>query len=196
MQHWFTLPHDGGSSLACSCATDRIVEVFGHLEADTVISVPVDEPGLDPGQIVRALEAAGAGEPDQATTFFCEFFAEQDYVSVCSAKVVLDARGQLLYMSRAIIPVRKDGSHDATLLKKNVGVFVFPRRFLERLAAQAAVPTQLDRLEGLEQLRWLELGLHVRCLEIRHIGFGVDLPEHLSLLAERLQCASPPTRSA
>lgn len=73
-----------------------------------------------------------------------------------------------------------------TDLKKNVGAFLFERGFLERLRQERSAVTTLDAREGLEQLRWLELGLRVRCLPIQHVGFGVDVPDQLAALERRV----------
>lgn len=170
---------------SCSSATQRLVEIAPQLPGEFFVSLPIDEPAVDPNEIRRALQDPAALDGVEAVTFHCDFFAAGDYESALSAKVITDHDGRLLYLSRAVIPVRKDGSVDPSALKKNVGVFLFARAFLVQLAAHAGTPTELDRHEGLEQLRWLELGLQVRCLPIRHIGFGIDVPQQVALLEER-----------
>lgn len=174
------------SSVGCASATERIVEIFPQLDGELVLSLPVDEPSITPASI-RAALAAEDDPPAGATTFYCAFRAPEDYLSPLSAKVIVDQEGRLLYMSRAVIPVTKDGSVAERTLKKNVGAFLFRRSFLQELARLADVATVLDRCEGLEQLRWLELGLGpVRCLPIEHAGFGIDVPEQLAALEERI----------
>jgi len=175
------------SSERCACATDRVLEIFAGLPAERFLSLPVDEPALDASELRRAIASAEPLPQHHAVTFYCDFFEEQDYLSPLSAKLVLTAADMLLYMSRAVVPVRKGGSVDPAALKKNVGAFVFPRPFLQRLADQRHVPTSLDTIEGLEQLRWLELGLGVLCLKVRHVGFGIDVPEQAELLEARLK---------
>jgi CMP-2-keto-3-deoxyoctulosonic acid synthetase len=44
-------------------------------------------------------------------------------------------------------------------MKKHVGVFLLPHEFLDSLARERQNATVLDAVEGLEQNRWLELGL-------------------------------------
>lgn len=174
------------SSGACRCATERVVELFPGLDGEYFLTLPVDEPAVDPAEIRRALTDRSALSEVGAVTFYCDFFAPGDYESPLSAKMVLDRERRLLYISRAVIPVGKDGSVVPGALKKNVGLFLFKRWFLEHLGARASVETSLDRQEGLEQLRWLELGLQVRCLKIHHIGFGIDVPAQVAALEERL----------
>ena len=177
------------SSPSARSATERIVEIQSALGGELVLSLPVDEPALDPREIRRALQPGiSAFGSSGALTFYTPFFAEPDFLSPLSAKVVVDRRGMLLYMSRGLIPAKKQGTPERNVLKKNVGAFLFQRSFLRALEESRDVSTTLDECEGLEQLRWLELGLAVRCLEIRHIGFGIDVPEQVQELEERLSC--------
>jgi len=178
------------SSESCACATERLVEIAPRLPGDDLLlSLPIDEPAIKSEEIVKAIKnTRHTIDAQHALTFYCDFFTEADYRSPLSAKVVIDQQDKLLYMSRTVIPSTKSGSVDPAALKKNVGAFVFSRHFLARLAELKSQATSLDIVEGLEQLRWLELGLAVRCEKIAHVGFGVDVPEQVALLEERMRC--------
>ena len=60
----------------------------------------------------------------------------------------------------------------------NSGIFVLhARTFLDELARRKAVPTRLDLVEGLEQLRALENGHRIRVAEIEGwTSVPVDVP--------------------
>ncbi len=173
------------SSPACGCATERVVEIAGKLGfGDIFISLPVDEamlPAEELGSVIQKMDLPG----DSIGTFYCDFFSLEDALSPYSAKVVTSNTGRVLYMSRAVIPSKKDGSTDLGMLKKNVGVFVFPQSAIELLESATGRKTILDSIEGLEQLRWLELGIPLYARKIRHTGFGIDVPEHISMIEER-----------
>jgi CMP-2-keto-3-deoxyoctulosonic acid synthetase len=172
----------------CASATERVVLLYREFDGDLFLSLPIDEPAIMPSQICDAITDIDAFDGAGVITFYCDFFAKEDYLSSLSAKIVTDRRGMMLYMSRGIIPARKDGSVDQGALKKNVGASLFRRAFLEKLESETDTPTTLDRHEGLEQLRWLELGLPIKCFKVRHIGFGIDVPEQILMLEERLRC--------
>jgi len=173
------------SRQSCHSATERLVQIQAQLPGAYLLSLPVDEPAIRPEALFQAVkDEAYFGEAD-ALTFYCDFYEAADHQSPLSAKVVVDRQGRMLYLSRAEIPVRKDGTVDSEGLKKNVGAFLFRRTFLEALTRLSDVETHLDQREGLEQLRWLELGLPVRCLPIAHHGFGIDAPEQLAALEAR-----------
>ena len=68
---------------------------------------------------------------------------------------------------------------------KHVGVKIFSDKGLEKLIYQQFITTKLDMIEGLEELRLIELGFRVKMHEILHDGFGVDIPEQISILESR-----------
>lgn len=178
------------SSASCWSATERVLELFPSLDGGLFLSLPIDEPAIRPSELSRVVRDTAVFDDAGVITFCCDFYCEEDYLSPLSAKVVLDRRARILYMSRGIIPVRKDGSADPSMLKNNVGAFLFKRSFLEELAAEASVSTALDRHEGCEQLRWIELGFSVKCLEIEHVGLGIDIPEQVAELEARVERVS------
>jgi 3-deoxy-manno-octulosonate cytidylyltransferase (CMP-KDO synthetase) len=162
----------------CRSASQRIVELSREVPGELFVSLPVDEPALMPEEISRVLEET-ADVDYLALTLFCDFFCLEDALSPLSAKVVLDQAGRVLYMSRAPVPVSKSGEIRLAELKKNVGVFFLRRELLDRLWQRRDQPSFLDELEGLEQLRWLDLGFTLHAMKVRHCGFGIDTPEQL-----------------
>jgi 3-deoxy-manno-octulosonate cytidylyltransferase (CMP-KDO synthetase) len=82
---------------------------------------------------------------------------------------------------------------------KHVGLYVYRREFLLRLAALE--PTPLERAEGLEQLRPLEQGFRIRTLVTAFEPIGVDTPEDLERVRRiaatklRLEPTTGPDRS-
>ena len=45
--------------------------------------------------------------------------------------------------------------------------------------------TNLDKIEGLEEIKLVECGFKVKLHKIKHIGFGIDSPEQVKLLEDR-----------
>jgi 3-deoxy-manno-octulosonate cytidylyltransferase (CMP-KDO synthetase) len=119
-------------------------------------------------------------------------------------KVASDSRGDALYFSRAPIPLWRQGAatdlraaaRDAVergLARKHVGLYVYRRAALLRLAALPACA--LEQAEGLEQLRALFNGMRIRVVEGRGAGgVAVDTPADLErvrgLMAPALQTAA------
>jgi 3-deoxy-manno-octulosonate cytidylyltransferase (CMP-KDO synthetase) len=92
-------------------------------------------------------------------------------------KVVTDRRGFALYFSRSRIPFPRGSRDPRSGPFKHLGLYVYRRDFLLRLAHLE--PTPLERTESLEQLRVLEHGFAIKMIETAHDSIGVDTPADL-----------------
>lgn len=195
---------EGGEAMMTSAShvsgTDRLAEVATRRRwsDDTiVVNVQGDEPLL-PGVLVTGLARALAESPIAAmATLATPIDRASDVWNPNVVKVVLDAEGLALYFSRAPIPWAR-GAFDmqappaplpegATFLR-HIGLYAYRVGTLRALAS--APQTELERLESLEQLRALSLGLRILVrVEHQAPAIGVDTPEDLervrALLASR-----------
>jgi 3-deoxy-manno-octulosonate cytidylyltransferase (CMP-KDO synthetase) len=155
--------------------TDRVDEAWRALasrgeRAEVVVGVQGDEPELEPSDLVR-LVAAFDDPAVELATLAAPFADEREAEAPQAVKVVVDARGDALYFSRARIPHRGHGGEPSPALR-HVGVYAFRPDALGRFAG---LPRgRLERAENLEQLRWLELGGRLRVVEIARAPQGID----------------------
>jgi 3-deoxy-manno-octulosonate cytidylyltransferase (CMP-KDO synthetase) len=164
--------------------TDRVheaLEALGAREFDVVVNVQGDEPELDAGDLATLVEAFADATVEAAT--LCGRFAEpEEALAAQVVKVVRDARGDALYFSRSVVPFRASESTAAyarsdaapwlEVVRRHVGVYAFRPAALARFVA---LPKGvLERVENLEQLRWLEAGERMRVLDARHVPLGID----------------------
>jgi len=169
--------------------TDRLAEVALALGDDIVVNVQGDEPLIEGFAVDAAVEAL-LEDPDvpmSTLVHAAEREAEDDPNRV---KVTLDRRGFALYFSRSRIPARRAEGR-ATRVWQHVGIYAYRRPFLLDFVALA--PGELERAEGLEQLRALEHGHRIRCAVIEGWrGAAVDVPADVAAvearLAERRRC--------
>ena len=99
---------------------------------------------------------------------------ERDLHSPHVVKVVCDAAGNALYFSRALVPHVREGTPSA---HRHLGLYAYRRDLLLEIARTP--PGRLERIEGLEQLRVLEMGRRIRVLDACGTSIGVDVPEDL-----------------
>ena len=161
------------TSVDCLTGTDRVAEAARQIEADTYINVQGDEPVFNPDDL-RALTEAAAAHPEEIINGYCPIAREEMFRSGSTPKVVLRPDGRLLYMSRAPIPTNK--SHRFAKAWRQVCAYAFPRRALEAFAS-AAAKTELETIEDIEILRFLELGWEVRMIPLSDVSVPVDNPE-------------------
>lgn len=159
--------------------TERCAEVAARLPGfDVVVNLQGDAP-LTPAWFVEDLIAGLRADPEAeiATPVLrCDgralagFLADRRAGRVGGTTAVFGAGGRALYFSKEVIPFTGQGyaPDDPTPVFHHVGVYAF------RPAALTAYPTwpvgPLERLEGLEQLRFLEQGRRVLCVEVHARG--------------------------
>jgi 3-deoxy-manno-octulosonate cytidylyltransferase (CMP-KDO synthetase) len=106
-------------------------------------------------------------------------------------KVVRDFDGNALYFSHAPIPwVRDKDRVVAAKFWKHIGLYGFRRDAL--LEFPTLPPGELERIEQLEQLRWLENGFRIRVRETQYDALSVDVPEDIERVEKVLRSAASP----
>jgi 3-deoxy-manno-octulosonate cytidylyltransferase (CMP-KDO synthetase) len=156
--------------------TERIAEVAAHTEGAVFVNVQGDEPLLDPAAVDRAVNAL-AEEPAAAiATVAVPIRTPGDIMDPNVVKTVLDFEDNALYFSRAPIPwVRDSPSKIHARHLKHLGLYAFQR---DALLEYPTLPQgELERIEQLEQLRWMENGWKIRVAEVEHDAVSVDVPE-------------------
>ncbi|HKT15389.1 MAG TPA: manno-octulosonate cytidylyltransferase [Allosphingosinicella sp.] len=164
------------TSSACRNGTERCAEALDRLGAvpDLVINLQGDAP-LTPPHFVSALIAAMplAEAPIVATpavavsaAHFARLEADQAAGRVGGTSVVADANGRALYFSKRLIPYFPTdlAGQGRVPLRLHIGVYAYTPAALRDYCN--APPSSLERIEGLEQLRFLELGIPVRIVDV------------------------------
>lgn len=166
--------------------TERVAEVaVAHPDAEILVNVQGDMPLIDPAAIDAGIEAVRDAEDVTVGTLAVPISNPAEIMDPNVVKTVLDFDGNALYFSRAPIPWVRDrqGPVHAKHLK-HVGLYVFRR---EALLEFATFPLgDLERLEQLEQLRWLENGYRIRVVETEYQSVEVDTPEDVKRVEQFL----------
>jgi len=166
--------------------TERVAEVAAHEEGDIFVNVQGDEPLLDPVAVDAAV-ASLLEEPDASiATVATPIKTRADIMDPNVVKTVLDFDGNALYFSRAPIPWVRDTARKVQVRHlKHLGLYVFQR---EALLEYPTLPQgELERIEQLEQLRWLENGWKIRVAEVEHDAVSVDVPEDIARVEKLLK---------
>jgi 3-deoxy-manno-octulosonate cytidylyltransferase (CMP-KDO synthetase) len=165
--------------------TERVAEVAAHVEGDVFVNVQGDEPLLDPVAVDTAIDAL-LQEPIAAiATVATPIKVPADIMDPNVVKTVLDFDDNGIYFSRAPIPwVRGRDTKIQVRHLKHLGLYVFQR---DALLEYPTLPQgELERIEQLEQLRWLENGWKIRVAEVEHDAVSVDVPEDVSRVEKLL----------
>jgi 3-deoxy-manno-octulosonate cytidylyltransferase (CMP-KDO synthetase) len=172
------------TSIDAQSGTDRIAEVAALLDSAIIVNVQGDEPLIEPSTIDAAIEPLILDAQIQMSTTSEPIDSVEDVLNPNVVKVVTDSRGFALYFSRSPVPyvrpapgltLEQSLRRDPRLLsnyRKHSGLYAYKSSYLQRFAR--AEPSELERLECLEQLRALENGIGIRVVKIEHRSIGVD----------------------
>jgi 3-deoxy-manno-octulosonate cytidylyltransferase (CMP-KDO synthetase) len=166
--------------------TERVAEVAAHVEGGVFVNVQGDEPLLDPVAVDTAVAALLEEPAASISTVATPIKTPADIMDPNVVKTVLDFDGNALYFSRAPIPwVRDTASKVQVRHLKHLGLYVFQRDAL--LEFPTLPQGDLERIEQLEQLRWMENGWKIRVAEVEHDAVSVDAPEDVARVEKLLQ---------
>ena len=189
------------TSPECRNGTERCAEAVANMgiSPEIVVNLQGDAP-LTPAWFIEDLVAGlrADGDADLATPVLqtsgrmrADLLADRAAGRVGGTTAVFGAQMQGLYFTKEVIPYagRDFAPDEITPVFHHVGVYAY------RPAALAAYPTwpegRLEKLEGLEQLRFLENGRRLLCVEVEARGRQFwelnnpeDIPRIESMLAE------------
>src|SRR5262249_2081592 len=164
--------------------TERVHEVLQSVDADVYINVQGDEPMIQADHIAAIVELMKVSEAPVGTLKTSA--ALEDIANPNAVKVVTDLNGRALYFSRSTIPFDRDGSQPAYF--KHFGIYAYRKQALDRFVRRPE--SALERVERLEQLRFLENGIPIYVAETPFDSIGVDTEEDLARV-KKLLAPSP-----
>lgn len=180
---------DAGARAVCvpreaASGTDRLVDGLAvdtrASEASIIVNLQGDEPLIEPETIDRCVERLSADAAADIVTPVRSMRAGEAADDPNLVKAAVTEAGRALYFSRSRVP------YDGDVLV-HVGLYAYRRAAFDRFVS--APVSALERIERLEQLRALELGLAVMCVEVETRSIGVDVPSDIqrveALLEER-----------
>jgi len=166
--------------------TARIAEVAANSSADIYINVQGDEPLVAPQAVDTLVDTITEDANVQLATLAVPLTNPADIMDTHIVKVVLDFEGDALYFSRAPIPwVRDTGNSVHARHLKHLGLYGYRRDAL--LDYDTLPPGDLERVEQLEQLRWLENGYKMRVAETEFDSVSVDVPDDVPRVEELIR---------
>lgn len=181
----------GGQSVMTSVnhnsGTERCREALQKLseDYDYVINIQGDEPFIQPSQIDSVASLLEEQVEIASLVMHSKDAVEREGHDV--VYVVFNRDMNALYFSRVPIPYkRSDKAQEMGALEEHhlhIGIYGYSVNALNQITDLKA--SELEQLEGLEQLRWLDHGYQIK-LGITHIpSFGVDRPRDVEFITKR-----------
>lgn len=192
------------TSLHALTGTDRIAEAVDQLEQkpDFVLNLQGDAP-LTPPDFIHKMITSFAEKPcDVITPVTRLTWLELDKLRIQKQKtpfsgttaVFNEKSGKAYWFSKNIIPgIRKESElrnqSEYSPIYRHIGLYGYSYPILKKFIHLAE--SSYEHLEGLEQLRILECGFDIRCVEVSYGNranmSGVDSPEDITRAEELIR---------
>ena len=168
--------------------TERCLEVAESLQAQFVVNIQGDEPFIQPEQIDKLCSIISS-DTDLAT-LIKRIKDPSDLGNPNLVKVVKSLDDHALYFSRSPIPFDRSMNKAPTLPSKkiywkHIGIYAYRTEVLSQIVKLEE--TALEKMESLEQLRWLENGYKIKTAETHFESIGIDTPEDLDHLIAKMK---------
>lgn len=158
--------HESGS--------DRIAEVIAEMNIDVVVNVQGDEPFIKKEPLEKLVRLF-TDDTIQVASLMRKI-SKQEASNPNNVKVVTDKSGYALYFSRSIIPYQRDEKLKVEYFL-HVGVYAYKKDVLMNFTKWPQ--SSLEKIEKLEQLRYLENGIKIKMAETDYNNIAIDTPEDL-----------------
>jgi 3-deoxy-manno-octulosonate cytidylyltransferase (CMP-KDO synthetase) len=158
--------HESGS--------DRIAEAIAEMNIDVIVNVQGDEPFIKKEPLEKLVRLFNDAKIQVASLM--RKISKEEAVNPNNVKVVTDRSGYALYFSRSLVPYQRDEKMNAEYFL-HVGVYAYKK---DALITFTKLPqSQLEKIEKLEQLRYLENGIKIKMAETDYNNIAIDTPEDL-----------------
>lgn len=166
--------------------SDRVAYVAQLLnEGEIFVNVQGDEPLIPPPMIDEAIKLLLDDVSIDIGTLVRKIESDDEMQNPNIVKVVFDAKGFALYFSRAPIPFSRDSNQEKYSCYKHIGLYVFRRSVLSQFARWNE--SDLERVEKLEQLRFLEHGCKIKVAVTTYDSIPVDTPQDIERVEHLLR---------
>lgn len=160
---------------------ERLKLVSDKILAKTYICVNGDEPIINIDDL-KTIRKAARLYPD-IVLIGRKMIDEKDFYDYSKSKIVFDLNDRLLYASRAGFPLTPKGKFDKAY--KAVWLNSYPKTTLDEYFNSP--PTPFEKIESNGILRFLELGIEVKCIDLIGDSWAVDEPKDIKIVENRLR---------
>lgn len=165
--------------------TVRCIHAYNQIRSnegdfDYLVNIQGDEPFIKPEQITELISLIQSTSAPIAT-LVKDITDSQDLWDENVVKVVINEYNEAMYFSRQAIPFIRDVDKSEWLGKwnfiKHIGIYAFRTDILSRINQISATP--IEKVENLEQLRWLGNQISIAVAKTNHPTISIDTPADL-----------------
>lgn len=164
--------------------TDRIISALMQMSVsfDYVVNVQGDEALISEQQLGPLVTLLNSDKQIDIATLCTINDSEMDFNNPNCVKLTKSVFDKVLYFSRSAIPFDRDEAFSFFL--QHIGVYAFSKKAIQQIPLFP--PSQLEKREKLEQLRWMQAGMDIYVSEVAGELIGVDTKEDLEKVRKLL----------
>ncbi len=166
--------------------SDRIWKAVEKLKLnyqtpEFIVNIQGDEPFIRPDTIDSIVEKLESDPTVSVATAAAIIKYEEEYLSESVVKVVIDNADDALYFSRSPIP--HGWSTELKNAYRHLGIYAYKYQALKSFIHWNV--SELEQMERLEQLRFIENGVNIKVAIVEEEGVGIDTEDDL-MIARRI----------
>jgi len=161
--------------------TERIYEAYKKLgkKFDIIVDIQGDEPLISPFHIDQVINFH---KKNIMADIILPTLKVKSKNNTNIVKVIKNLKNDVLYLSRGNIPFEYKSS--TTKVDKHLSIISFTPKALEKFALHKK--SYLEKIEDIELLRALEIGLKVKSLSLKGDSFSVDVLKDFNKASKKM----------
>ncbi|MCP4482678.1 MAG: 3-deoxy-manno-octulosonate cytidylyltransferase [bacterium] len=159
----------------CSSGTARILSIINKINCDIALNIQGDEPLVSANDLDKLINSFE--DKTMVSTLITKINKIEDITNPNIVKVITDINDNAIYFSRSPIPYNRD-KLKSTSYFQHIGIYAYRKITLQKFNNLKA--QNLEKIEQLEQLRFLENNYKIKTVETKNIYIAVDLESDIS----------------
>ena len=159
------------TSSKCLTGTDRVAEAAKKIRSKFYINVQGDEPTISPKDIKKII-LAKIKYPNHVICGYDKVHKLENASSINLPKVVVNNKEELIYISRSLVPGKKNKDKKFEYLKQ-VCIYAFNRKELSKFYSKKK-KGEIESMEDIEILRFFDLDVKIKMIRLHSNSVAVD----------------------
>lgn len=160
------------TSSKCLTGTDRVAQASEKIKSKIYINVQGDEPTINPKDIQKVIDTKKKF-PNHVICGYDKVHKSENPSSINLPKVVVNSNGELIYISRALVPGAKKSKQKIQYYKQ-VCIYAFNKKQLKKFYSMKR-KSDTENIEDIEILRFFDLNEKIKMVRLNSNSVAVDL---------------------
>jgi len=159
------------TSKKCLTGTDRVAEASKKIRSNIIINVQGDEPTINPIDIRKVIETKKK-YPNHVICGYDKIHKLENPSSLNLPKVVVNSSNELIYISRALVPGKKNKKDKIDYHKQDC-IYAFNKNELKKFYSLKK-KSEIEKMEDIKILRFFDLGIKIKMIKLNSNSVAVD----------------------